>query len=169
MCFVLLLGGLLLAPQGVGAAHAAAGAQAQSSSSQAVVSATFILTAVTNSADPNSGRNLALSINSRRGFFYLKNFGTTSLTGFSMTQTRSNSTVRYCVGQEFRSGSATTCVDNSTAILVGTGISLTGRTFTTALPPGGFYAFSSSFTSGSTNTVSVSVSRSNIVTGTSAS
>jgi hypothetical protein len=165
----LLLGMIVTVLQGGVAAEAFSSASSTNSAPQSVTSASFVLTAVNDPSNANSGKSLALSVSSRRGFFFLKNFGSTALTGFSMTQTRSTSTVRYCVGQVFRTGNATTCLDGTAAILIGTGTSLPNRTFTVPLAPGLSYAFSSSFTSGSTNTVSVSVSRSNITSTTTSS
>jgi hypothetical protein len=158
----LLLGMIVMILQGGVAAEAFSSASSTNSAPQSVTSGSFILTAVNTATSANTKQALALTISSRRGFFFLKNFGSTTLNGFSLTQTRSTSTVRYCIGQEFKAGDPRTCFDNSAAILVGTGTSLTGRTFLAPLAPGAFYAFSSQFTSGSTNTVSVSVSRSNI-------
>jgi hypothetical protein len=155
--------------QGGMAAEAVAKAQAVSSVTQSVGSATMKLTAIATSAGANTGTSLALTVSNRQAFFYLKNFGTMTLNGFSMTQTRSTATIRYCVGQEFRTGNPTTCFDNTAAILVGTGTAIGAKTFTVPLATGGFYAFSSISTSGSSNTVSVTVSRANITNKSTAS
>lgn len=162
---LLLLLGLItmMIVQGGVAAVAVAQARAVSAVQQSVGSATMKLTAIATSAGANTGTSLALSVTNRQAFFYLKNFGTTTLNGFNVTQTRSTSTLRYCVGQNFKPGDAVTCVDNTAAIVVGRGSPLNGITFSTPLAPGAFYAFSSQFTSGSTNTISsVTVSRANI-------
>ena len=160
---LLLLGLVIMIVQGGVAAEAVTKAKATSSAQQSVTSATIKLTAIATSTGPNTGTSLALTVSNRQAFFYLKNFGTTTLNGFSLVQTRSTSTIRYCVGQEFRAGNPTTCADNSAAISLGSGTTLAGKTFATPLAPGAFYAFSSQFTSGSTNTISsVTVSHSNI-------
>ncbi len=169
LSLLLLFGMIMAILQGGVAAEAASRAKASSAVQQSATTATFKLTAVRNSTDANTGTALALTVMNRQGFFYLKNFGTTPLNGFSMTQSRSTSTVRYCIGQNFKPGDATTCLNNTAAIVVGRGSPLNGVTFTTPLAPGAFYAFSSAFTTGSSNTVNVSVSRANITTRTTVS
>jgi hypothetical protein len=162
LCFALLLGWLIVAPQVVERAAASASATASNSVTNTVSSGSFLLTAVQHSSDSNTGTGLALTMSGGQGFFYLKNFGTTSLKGFSLSQTRNSSTVRYCVGQEFKVGDATTCFDNTAAILVGSGTSIPGVIFATALSPGASYAFSSSFNGSAGNIVSVTVTAANI-------
>lgn len=161
-CLALLLGWLILAPQVVETANASASAQASNSSTNSVGSGSIKLTAVALSTSPNSGTSLALTYSSNRAYFYLKNFGTATLTGFSVTQTNTTSTLRYCIGQAFKTNSSTICADNSSAFLVGTGTSLPGKTFSTALPTGTAYAFCSARTNSGSNTISVSVSSSNV-------
>jgi hypothetical protein len=162
LSFALLLGLTLAVVLEGERAEASSSAQSTNATSQSVTSATFSLAAVAKSTDGNGGAALAVTITGQQGFFYLKNFGTTTLNGFSMTQVRPNSTVRYCVGQEFKAGDATTCFDNTAPILVGSSKTLPDTTFTSPLSPGSFYAFSCVVTGGGTNTFSVSVSRANI-------
>ena len=162
LCLALLLGWLILAPQIVETADASAAATASNAVTNSVGSGSFMLTAVAASTDTNTGTSLALAYSSNRAYFFLKNFGTETLNGFDITQSNANSTLRYCVGQAFKTSSTTQCQDNSTAILVGTAASLTGNLFTTALSAGSSYAFCSSRTGGSgANTVGVSVRSSN--------
>ena len=166
----MLLFGLVIAiVQGGVAAEAATHAKASSTTQQSVESATIRLTPVNATIDPNSSSALSLKLSRGDGFFYLKNFGTTKLNGFAMTQTSPNSTIRYCVGQEFIVGNVTTCVDGTAASVVGKGKSLPAITYFSPLAPGDSRAFSSDGNGSGNNTISVSVSRVNIVARTSVS
>lgn len=131
---------------------------AKSSQNQVFSTGKIQLTAVSAANDSNSGTSLTLNMPSKRDFFFLKNFGTETLNGFTITQTLASSTLRYCVNQLFKSGSTTQCADNSSAISVGNGINPGHKVFTTPLTSGNSYQFSSTATGNGSNTISVSVS-----------
>lgn len=161
LCLTLLLGFLVLVPQAAEQAQAASNAIASNSAAHSVGSGTIKLTAVTLATGPDSGTFLTPVYNSKSAIFYLKNFGTKTLNGFSVTQTDSSSVLRYCVGQAFQPGSSTVCADGTNAVSAGTGT--TTAVFTTPLPPGMSYVFSSQVQSGnSSNRVDISVGPSNI-------
>ena len=131
---------------------------AKSSQNQVFSTGKIQLTAVSAANDSNSGTSLTLNMPSKRDYFFLKNFGTETLDGFTISQTLASSTLRYCVNQLFKSGSSILCADNSSAISIGNGLNIGHLYFAIPLAVGNSYQFSSTATGNGTNTISVSVS-----------
>ena len=162
LSLLLLFGGIISILQGGVAAEASTTASSTNSARQSVGTGSFILTAVATSSSSNTKAALVVTTVNSEGFFYLKNFGTEALSGLSMTQTVSASTIRYCIGTDFTAGDPTKCADGSNAISFGNGQTMTGKTLRTALAPGASYAFSCHLNSATTTTISVSVSSANL-------
>ena len=131
---------------------------ARSSQNQVFSTGKIQLTAVSSANDLNSGTSLALNMPSKRDFFFLKNFGTETLNGFTISQTLASSTLRYCVNQLFKSGSTIICADNTNAFIVGNGLNLGHIHYSYPLVAGNSYQFSSTATTNGSNIISVSVS-----------
>ncbi len=164
LCLALLLGVSILAPQAAESAYGSSAAEATNTAAQDFGTGTIILTAVANATDSNTQKSLALSYNrANQAFFYVTNFGTETLNSFTLTQTNSASTIRYCVAPAgFKSNSTMLCTDNTNAILVGSGTSLLNKSLTPALPKTTTYAFSSTRANGSGDTVGIKVGPANI-------
>lgn len=136
-------------------------ARAQNNSSQSFVTGTWDLTPVATSASPNTHSTFNLvATSSQIGTFALVNFGSLSVQAFTLTGSTSTS-LRYCQNQAFRSGSSSTCADNSVA---GT-VQLAGATtLSSALAPAGYLTISETSKRTVNDTISVAVSQSQIVT-----
>ena len=131
---------------------------AKSNENQGFSTGSLQLAAVSTPLSANPGSSLTLAMPSKKDFFYIKNFGSKTLDGFTITQTLGSSTLRYCVNQSFKSGSTTQCSDNSSAVSVGNGINPGHKYFTVPLVVGNSYQFSATASGNGSNTISVTVS-----------
>ena len=144
-------------------AAAASKLTAISSSGTQVSSGKFLLAPVSTSGAANPQSALTLIMSAKNDYFYLKNFGNYTLSYFSMTQTLASTTIRYCVNQNFKGGSYTKCADNSNPFTVGNTLNLGRNQFNTALTAGNSYQFSVVSTISGNNTISVSISRNDLL------
>ena len=113
----LALGALLLAPQASDLASAAVSAIAGNSQTQAISTATYLAAAVTTTgaANPKASLSSVMGNNTNPLYFYVKSFGTDTLTGFTFSGTTTSGSLTYkkCpIGTTFTS--ATRCSDTST-------------------------------------------------------
>ena len=128
-----------------------------------ITSGKFLLAPVSTSGAANPQSALTLNMSAKNDYFYLKNFGNYTLSYFSMTQTLASTTIRYCVNQNFKGGSYTKCADNSNPFTVGNTLNLGRIQFNTALTAGNSYQFSVVSTISGNNTISVSISRNDLL------
>jgi hypothetical protein len=134
-----------------------------SSGGTQVTSGKFLLAPVSTSGAANPQSALTLIMSAKNDYFYLKNFGNYTLRYFSMTQTLASTTIRYCVNQNFKGGSYTKCADNSNPFTVGNTLNLGRIQFNTPLTASNSYQFSAVSTISGNNTISVSISRNDLL------
>ena len=120
----LALGALLLAPQASDLASAAASAFAGNSQTQSISTASYLAAPVSSTAASNPKQALQIQPGNSTAaqYFYVKSFGTDSLTGFTFSGTTTSGSLTYkkCpIGTTF--SSSTRCSDSSTPTTVTAG------------------------------------------------
>ena len=136
-------------------------ARAQNNSSQSFVTGTWDLTPVATSASPNTHSTFNLvATSSQIGTFALVNFGSLSVQSFTLTGSTSTA-LQYCKNQAFKSGSTTTCADNTAAAAIQLAAA---TTLSSALAPAGYLIITETSKRTVNDTISGAVSRSQVVT-----
>ncbi len=119
-------------------ALARAAARAFNSVAQSLSTATIRLAPLTNATDPLPSAPGTVNVRLKNDHFFIKNFGTTTLASFSLTQSGTPAQINYCRGQIFGSSpkSYTKCADGSTALSLGSTASISSPTFSPPLAVG---------------------------------
>ena len=153
----LVLGALVIAPQVTDLASASVSALAGNSQTQGISTSTYLAAAVTttSAANPKQALQIQPGNTTSAQYFYVKSFGSSSLTGFTFSGSTTSGTLTYkkCpIGTTF--STATKCSDASTP----TTVSASG--VTAALGTSGYLPMS--VTPSKTNvTITISISVSN--------
>jgi hypothetical protein len=118
------------------------------------------MSAVSLSSGLQSGT--ALSINAKKDYFFVKNFGTLDLSSFTLEQTI-GATIHYCRGLRFRTSppSYDVCSDGTAATDIGVANSIANIALTSPLRPGQSHEFSAVTTANGGNSISISVTPAN--------
>ena len=151
----------LFSPGQVMQASASIQAIATNPATQRVESGTLKMGAVSVSSGLQTGT--ALSITSKKSdYFFVKNFGTLSLSSFSLTQTLGE-TISYCRGLAFQSSPPKfdKCADGSNPTVVGSATSIANFVLASPLAPGQSHQFAITTTSNLNNQISISVNHAN--------
>lgn len=131
----------LFSPGQVMQASAAIQAIATNPATQRVDSGTLKMGAVSVSSGLQTGTALIISTK-KNDYFFIKNFGTVTLSSFSLTQANGE-TIYYCRGLAFQSSPPkyTTCADGSLAQVVGSANSISNFALASPLAPGQSHQF----------------------------
>ncbi len=147
----------------VAPALAGAAARAANSVAQSFSTGTMRLAPLTNSTDPLAVAPGSINVQQKNDYFFIKNFGTTTLASFTLTQSGTPAQINYCRGQLFGSSpkSYTLCADGSTALSLGSAVSIHSPTFSPPLAVGEVLNLAAVKSSVQTNNISVSVTGAN--------